>query len=184
MYLWHNSTKISYVKKLHTHIVKGMLKICRNFLLLKGRQMDGTVRIFYTLIFFFKDEKDFGWVFLVEIFFCAFPQMWIFFWPSAQKLILSSGEEMAAAVWSKRLEIKGAGRRTEPPIPPRVDWPKALESVGKHRGKYSPRCPVFGLMLSNAATKRGQTCRRLLQTRPTSPVRTQLFLQPACCSPW
>lgn len=57
--------------------------------------------------------------------------MWIFFWPSAQKLILSSGEEMAAAVWSKRLEIKGARRRTEPPIPPRVDWPKALESVGE-----------------------------------------------------
>lgn len=39
--------------KNYTHIVKAMLKICRNFLLLKGRQMDGTVRIFYTLIFIF-----------------------------------------------------------------------------------------------------------------------------------
>lgn len=81
--------------------------------------------------------------------------MWQFFWDLSQKLSLSSGEETAAVVRSKKIrDKKGAGWRTDWPLPPRVDRLEAPQSVGPPPALLTPTpssLPTVILSQSNGA---------------------------------
>lgn len=143
-----------------------MLKICNNFLLLKGRQMVGTVRIFY-IPFFSRMKRFWPGIFSKkkrnqQNF--TFPQMWKFFWPLAQKLSLSSGKEMAAVGWSEKIRDKRSS------VTDGVAHPTKSGQTWSSRVSRNTHCGLVSVLLtSNGAKPAGEpadppglSCRPLL----------------------